>query len=152
MCGEYVAHETHSVIHKGSPPRVRGILTYLIKIIERLRITPACAGNTPCRRGRSLPSRDHPRVCGEYVKRSFLYAKIWGSPPRVRGIPVPDNFRGLHPGITPACAGNTVLLMLDCGLRRDHPRVCGEYLLSMIGRLTSKGSPPRVRGIHIRTE
>ena len=33
-----------------------------------------------------------------------------------------------------------------CGVRRDHPRVCGENILRILEQTAGEGSPPRVRG------
>ena len=49
-------------------------------------------------------------------------------------------------GITPAYAGKRPTFRILFTLRRDHPRVCGEKEASPIGRLSSLGSPPRMRG------
>ena len=48
--------------------------------------------------------------------------------------------------ITPACAGKS---LPESGLvfgKRDHPRVCGEKLVSISLLFLVRGSPPRVRG------
>ncbi len=49
--------------------------------------------------------------------------------------------------ITPACAGNTIIARAAAARFEDHPRVCGEYLISLPLRISCLGSPPRVRGI-----
>ena len=49
-------------------------------------------------------------------------------------------------GITPACAGKSVIRISDGCLRRDHPRVCGEKLNALAQCPFILGSPPRVRG------
>ena len=54
--------------------------------------------------------------------------------------------RGYGIGITPACAGKSAVGCCRCFWGRDHPRVCGEKLLAVVGRERSEGSPPRVRG------
>ena len=48
-------------------------------------ITPACAGNRSFAEGYTAESEDHPRVCGEQLKRIDEAAPPQGSPPRVRG-------------------------------------------------------------------
>ena len=75
-----------------------------------------------------------------------MFEKL-GSPPRVRGIPNSRMQVAYWPGITPACAGNTMGVMVNEGNAEDHPRVCGEYLLTFAPAYMVKGSPPRVRGI-----
>ena len=69
-----------------------------------------------------------------------------GSPPRVRGK-VCDVICGQQSvGITPACAGKSGKKNFPAGLRKDHPRVCGEKDRSRGLRRLLLGSPPRVRG------
>ena len=48
--------------------------------------------------------------------------------------------------ITPACAGNRPLTSTLHEMMRDHPRVCGEQIVSLSVGLICSGSPPRVRG------
>ncbi len=64
--------------------------------------------------------------------------------------------RGIHCGeeeitvsqwITPACAGNTHRHHETESAPEDHPRLCGEYCLSLPLLMCLKGSPPPVRGI-----
>ena len=49
-------------------------------------------------------------------------------------------------GITPACAGKSVQLLLVLLLCQDHPRVCGEKWFRKCRSPGHKGSPPRMRG------
>ncbi len=49
-------------------------------------------------------------------------------------------------GITPACAGKSILGKDRCLQRQDHPRVCGEKAFFAIAFSCLAGSPPRVRG------
>ena len=110
------------------------------------RITPAYAGKRPARRGAGSWLRDHPRVCGEKLCTQAEALGIEGSPPRVRGkgdFPL-DGAQGQ--GITPAYAGKRVAGGFRPGTTQDHPRVCGEKMVSMIPHRRSRGSPPRVRG------
>ena len=129
-----------------SPPRVRGkgFLHFAHKMLEG--ITPAYAGkSTTAGRGR-MPSRDHPRVCGEKGDKVKHCFHDLGSPPRVRGkgvvhILVPEPL-----GITPAYAGKRGRRPF-CGRRGwDHPRVCGEKKKLSPNFTVYEGSPPRVRG------
>ena len=49
-------------------------------------------------------------------------------------------------GIIPAYAGNTTSTGAPLPLTRDHPRVCGEHLVSMGSGALPLGSSPRMRG------
>ena len=130
----------------GSSPRVRGAL--------RLE---ACQASM---------SADHPRVCGEHLHGTQLLSPGTGSSPRVRGARSPstmcrcvagssprvrgarmgraDSLEGL--GIIPACAGSTKQQRTRRGRLADHPRVCGEHLMSGPIGCSRSGSSPRVRG------
>ena len=69
-----------------------------------------------------------------------------GSPPRVRGKAEVCTEHSAVSGITPACAGKSgPNAQKDC-FHRDHPRVCGEKLITGKALCYLAGSPPRVRG------
>ena len=69
-----------------------------------------------------------------------------GSPPRVRGTAALCPDKDLRNRITPARAGNRVILPDLEQVDRDHPRACGEQLEEVPEKLWAWGSPPRVRG------
>ena len=48
--------------------------------------------------------------------------------------------------ITPAYAGKSVLGDPRCHSSRDHPRLCGEKLISLHKSSSERGSPPPMRG------
>ena len=72
----------------------------------------------------------------------------WGSPPLARGIRQKQSW--IHGGIriTPACAGNTLLVWLRGTGEWDHPRLRGEYIILSEVLFEKQGSPPLARGIH----
>ena len=111
-----------------------------------LLATPAHAGKSTGRTLKQCAFRDHPRTCGEKPMRLTPPTCITGSPPRMRGkvqIPLP-----ICPatGITPACAGKSLMRSNATGTLEDHPRVCGEKQTDRRAIPTTAGSPPRVRG------
>ena len=59
---------------------------------------------------------------------------------------MPPTYTSPLPGITPACAGNSLLFGILEAQKKDHPRVCGEQGGGNGGHGAGKGSPPRVRG------
>ena len=85
VCGDKATAPEAAPIAVGSPPRVRGQAFTMCFIASSMGITPACAGTSishdPARRLHG----DHPRVCGDKLKRRFLRLSLRGSPPRVRG-------------------------------------------------------------------
>ena len=146
VCGDHRECISTVLPTRGSPPRVRGPLLALPLVERGGRITPACAGTT----GRWCPPPgwgwDHPRVCGDHAVALVATMSKWGSPPRVRG---PRPIIGGEPyplRITPACAGTTSSVLLARMSRRDHPRVCGDHMVTSSLSGISPGSPPRVRG------
>ena len=49
-------------------------------------------------------------------------------------------------GITPAHAGKSLRLPNNHVRIRDHPRACGEKVVTTLKSARTKGSPPRMRG------
>ena len=126
VCGEKERQSQFNSGSMGSPPRVRGKVSYHMKGMAADRITPACAGKRGQEQVLVNTSQDHPRVCGEKGKEPGLIQKTEGSPPRVRGKAVQMGVRLVQPGITPAYAGKRA------ASAREAYFICG--------------SPPRVRG------
>jgi len=129
----------------GSPPRVRELRYEQTNVEFFQGITPACAGITGTTLLPTLATWDHPRVCGNYLHQPGSLGGVPGSPPRVRELPRTYTAKRKGSWITPACAGITFGYPRRAGTARDHPRVCGNYLI-ITRRLTGwLGSPPRVR-------
>ena len=106
VCGEQFLAYPPKQRYKGSPPRVRGTALSGGPAQRRVRITPACAGNSSIQAARKGFLQDHPRVCGEQTYSVVLSRTIPGSPPRVRGTVTTYAKFFCHIRITPACAGN----------------------------------------------
>ena len=89
---------------------------------------------------------DHPRVCGERVRRERRGDRNTGSSPRVRGTPTLTLSNRPTLRIIPACAGNAYTTTPPSHRRADHPRVCGErgFVFFLVSAMS--GSSPRVRG------
>ncbi|SCQ64061.1 Hypothetical protein PFR_JS9-2_2011 [Propionibacterium freudenreichii] len=146
VCGENRRPSGSVRQMSGSPPRMRGERTLLWALLGALRITPAYAGRTIRLNQVSLRQTDHPRVCGENLRRPRTRSTPLGSPPRMRGERIKNIRKPPFSGITPAYAGRTVVDAGYRGLQQDHPRVCGENF-GVDGRLPwLRGSPPRMRG------
>ena len=110
------------------------------------RLIPACAGKTWARCSFKSPQQAHPRVCGENVVPRALAGVTAGSSPRVRGKLEVRLGGGGNLGLIPACAGKTAMLAAGAGLKKAHPRVCGENLEEFAVTPAPFGSSPRVRG------
>ena len=69
---------------------------------------------------------------GKKPNVSKALKNLEGSPPRGRGkvtnkpIDIPES------GITPAWAGKRLIVQRKCPLVRDHPRVGGEKVVSLV--------------------
>ena len=146
VCGEHETHPVTVAMTLGSSPRVRGTRDQHREGASFQGIIPACAGNTRCPAARRALSRDHPRVCREHSRWTDPEEGTVESSPRVRGTQGCSAGRVKVSGITPACAGNTGHLARSPLPTRDHPRVCGEHVVSFVPVSSRTGSSPRVRG------
>ena len=146
VCGEHDLIALVVAHCLGSSPRVRGTQRVAVHPLLRLRIIPACAGNTADSAGEPQAPRDHPRVCGEHRRIPASARMRWGSSPRVRGTPIRSCAPSIPTGIIPACAGNTRIPESEFGRVGDHPRVCGEHHPRSRRCIRLRGSSPRVRG------
>ena len=70
MCGEKLALYNELNNHQGSPPHVRGKVECVIDTVGMRGITPACAGKRNKLQGWSAVHQDHPRMCGEKIRRA----------------------------------------------------------------------------------
>ena len=130
----------------GSPPQVRGKPVRCGACARVCGITPADAGKTnPCDFC-SGNHWDHPRGCGENRVRLEEHLCGLGSPPRMRGKPLPQTKRLSVARITPADAGKTYTVKPCCRCKQDHPRGCGENQVPHCLAGHFRGSPPRMRG------
>ena len=152
VCGDYPWYPRLRSSLRGSPPRLRGLLAITPDAELVARITPASAGTTQLMRMSSTLCKDHPRVCGDYKLTATASSGYVGSPPRLRGL----RSIGIHElegsGITPASAGTTAITIPDTSFFEDHPRVCGDYKHHSAPARSSRGSPPRLRGLLLRPD
>ena len=129
-CGEHATPPGRVASCQGSSPRMRGAQHGPSRLQSGPGIIPADAGSTKVLTLRRNSRRDHPRGCGEHVSTISRLAAERGSSPRMRGAryrsrAVPD-----LAGIIPADAGSTEYGGAPGSRRRDHPRGCGEHLIS----------------------
>ena len=129
-----------------SPPRMRGKVIVRSRNAVQIGITPAYAGKRMLYARAVRRDRDHPRVCGEKVRRDAPAGGAVGSPPRMRGKAKELPPRQCYLGITPAYAGKSPAPVRLCWMLGDHPRVCGEKAGTDRPRKGDIGSPPRMRG------
>ena len=111
---------------EGSPPLARGTERETIGKINIAGITPACAGNSWVHPMKSMAIEDHPRLRGEQIGAANPCRVRQGSPPLARGTAICLAAIVATGGITPACAGNSNLVIYQCHKAGDHPRLRGE--------------------------
>ena len=136
-CGEHFVLFCFWACRLGSSPRMRGTPICKASALRNGGIIPT---------SKHWPPRDHPRACGEHLKKRRLSGKISGSSPRMRGTLRRSRPFASASGIIPAHAGNTVHprnRQLHAG---DHPRACGEHPRKYYTCLKPQGSSPRMRG------
>ena len=130
VCGEHSRSSSMRAKRGGSSPRMRGTLSVGRAVCRGFGIIPAYAGNTTAEN-----AADH---------------DLLGSSPRMRGTPPVGHPRCRTMGIIPAYAGNTRRWWNARSPTRDHPRVCGEHLRTLLSTCVALGSSPRMRGTRAR--
>ena len=90
------------------------------------RITPAHAGKSGREASEKGVQGDHPRTCGEKVRKSLGLTQEKGSPPHMRGKEIKDLQEAIKLRITPAHAGKSRSCLSCQNFFEDHPRTCGE--------------------------
>ena len=114
-------------------------------------IIPARAGFTLSPRTRYSPATDHPRSRGVYFRSPGQRFRPLGSSPLARGLPENGGEQGVKGRIIPARAGFTYPLSAPPSSWWDHPRSRGVYSVVCPSTVSSRGSSPLARGLHIRT-
>ena len=152
VCGEHQADRLPTHPQAGSSPRMRGTPRRHASHRGGVGIIPAYAGNTITLSAMHEAYWDHPRVCGEHATGASTQVNCTGSSPRMRGTLQVTQVEREAVGIIPAYAGNTWPPAVAWCKAWDHPRVCGEHLLCVVGRREEQGSSPRMRGTRIDDE
>ena len=111
VCGENTVFMRCTVPTVGSPPRMRGKPHQYAAALGVAGITPAGAGKTRSRERHCNSPRDHPRRCGENTAIAASMPINIGSPPQVRGKLARLKILRASSWITPAGAGETLLLL-----------------------------------------
>ena len=85
LCGEKTDKGDKRIVNEGSPPPMRGKVSWQYDPGSDRRITPAYAGKSCSRWSRCTGIWDHPRLCGEKVYFNDVFIFHAGSPPPMRG-------------------------------------------------------------------
>lgn len=107
---------------------------------------PRMCGEHPKMRPTLTSPREQPRACGEHKKRAVVGLGK-GSAPHMRGIHNGRRRTRYVLGVSPAHAGNASRMWRPRRLRRDQPRLRGEYEGHEFDGLRDWGSAPLARGI-----
>ena len=146
MRGEDVQAKALITSPVGSPPLARGRLPLSLIDVERVRLTPACAGKTKSNCEAVRYPQAHPRLRGEDCSASSTAFGDVGSPPLARGRLGLSLDETNVMGLTPACAGKTEHHHQSAPFFRAHPRLRGEDEPLTGSAQSELGSPPLARG------
>ncbi len=130
----------------GTPPPTRGRSLSVVCTTTSSGNTPAYAGKIGNHSEPITRIREHPRLRGEDEANSSSMTGDTGTPPPTRGRFVWPNRVSAAVGNTPAYAGKMSLDSVLIPNRREHPRLRGEDVFSVLKRLMSLGTPPPTRG------
>ena len=146
--GEHL-HVLHiSRLKRGSSPHSRGTLDDRSMFMDYYGIIPAFAGNTMIECFKLNKIWDHPRIRGEHQSSTRSRKKAQGSSPHSRGTLWLATTGIELPGIIPAFAGNTwIVIRIKTG-KEDHPRIRGEHQKQEECAELPLGSSPHSRGTH----
>ena len=132
-----------------TPPLARGRRNTREIHAYNLGNTPACAGKTIHVACRDDSAEKHPRLRGEDTVKRKIVRRHKETPPLARGrrCRVDEAVKRLRN--TPACAGKTLIAVMDrlsCG---KHPRLRGEDLQFSFAVTHLRETPPLARGRRI---
>ena len=91
------------------------------------------------------------KITGFLLSRNIISFSVepvalFSQAPRMRGKELNTVLFIVSDGITPAYAGKRCLQCQHSPQHWDHPRICGEKLISVKGESRPVGSPPHMRG------
>ena len=105
LCGEKSAMSALADWTVGSPPPMRGKAVEFRGCDNLVGITPAYAGKRFRLFAWLRENGDHPRLCGEKIRRDGVIPPFLGSPPPMRGKGEDETIAAEDDRITPAYAG-----------------------------------------------
>ena len=110
--GEHTSAAAGSSPVRGSSPLARGTLLTIFDGLKAVGLIPARAGNTMGLTSSSYAARAHPRSRGEHPRITPRAAASGGSSPLARGTQSHSRCGERRPGLIPARAGNTAILIV----------------------------------------
>ena len=107
---------------------------------------PAHAGKTLAKNSSMGRSEEHPRACGENNGGHFTQHIQVGTSPRMRGKHEDIGLGFIAVRNIPAHAGKTRAVGGVARVAAEHPRACGENIITQILSMLLHGTSPRMRG------
>ena len=144
--GEHRALNPGGVFSAGSSPHTRGALFHVLRLGAGPGIIPAYAGSTPMATVISFAPSDHPRIRGEHTPIKPPIGDEMGSSPHTRGAPPRRRDGDRRDRIIPAYAGSPMHVSPPVHRFEDHPRIRGEHVAQIPGKIVKAGSSPHTRG------
>ena len=145
MRGEHSETSLLRSMAAGSSPHARRARHHRGRWAQGSGIIPACAGSTQARGLSGRHGGNHPRMRGEHSRSTWGVGLVSGSSPHARGVLDPARILPPLSGIISACAGSTPKRIPAPDRSRDHPRMRGEHLISLIALVRDWGSSPHAR-------
>ena len=139
---------------------VASVASVVNGLSPRLRGNPLC-GDEPALLGGSIPApageppwvcdfhfvfRVYPRACGGTTGASGMWPWVRGLSPRLRGNPLPKEWRPSNDRSIPAPAGEPLAITSVTVSRLVYPRACGGTSGYALKLLFFLGLSPRLRG------
>ena len=144
--GERTRVPTDAVISGGSAPPARGTEVRSTVIFNRIRFSPACAGNGTGFSYRAITATVQPRLRGERYSALRDIEIPGGSAPPARGTGSSARCSPRRGRFSPACAGNGRRPGLAISASSVQPRLRGERSSKTFVASTKIGSAPPARG------
>ena len=131
MRGEHSRYGGGATALTASAPHARGTLSERDAVRPALRVSPACAGNTPRADCPSRSAAGQPRMRGEHFVGGKQPVGVRGSAPHARGTQTGNEEQLNSLRVSPACAGNTSIACRHRHAAAGQPRMRGEHKPAM---------------------
>ena len=132
--GEHPSCSVMGGCSPGSSPLTRGALQHRVQRSAHERLIPAHAGSTETACSRKSQLAAHPRSRGEHKRVLDIGETRVGSSPLTRGALELAGYEPVNPGLIPAHAGSTLVVLFNDLNVEAHPRSRGEHARCFVQR------------------